>query len=289
MKQHLKDRRGFTVAEILVGVTIMGVLSVGVGALVNTMMTHQRTIVSKDEVNQFVSSFSKWVNTDTGCMAGLAGKRFPGASPEELAVTGYQGYGMSDMMAPDKTIKSKFKITPQLTLAKFTWWDKGVAPALTMMGPDTYERRVAQIRMDFDMKVGDMNPSERVRIFEIPVYVDPGSKIIRKCFTEMTLDNVGAVLGSKPDASGNCRPQTNCAMAGTYRTLECEPSGYGCENASGEALENPLTGARSCPMGAVATQTGIFKYKHQVNCGKKCVMDIQNTLKFYVCMACTKN
>lgn len=287
------NRFGFTAAEILVGLAIMGVLSIGVGALVRTVMTHQRTIVSKDEVNSFVSSFTTWVTTDAGCMAGLAGKRFPGSSPEELAVTGYEGYGMSELMSPDKTIKTGFKITPQLTLSKLTWWDKGVAPATVMMGPDTFERRVAQVQMEFAMTIGDMNPSERVRIFEVPLYIDPPSrpgKVVRKCFTEMTADNVCAALGNQVDpVTGNCRPQTNCAMAGTYKTLECSPSEYGCENASGEPLENPVTSRQTCPMGAVATQTGVFQYTHDVSCGKKCTLSVHNTMKFFVCMACVQN
>lgn len=288
--------RGFTMAEVLVGLVILGVLSIGVGALVRTVMTHQQTFNAKDEVGEFVASFSRWITTNDGCETALRTKRFPGSDLEDLEVDGYQGYGMSDVMGAGTTLKSGFRISPQITLARLQWKDKGIAPALINMGTNTYERRTAHIEMEFQLAVGDATPAERIRTMEVPLFIDPPStpgKIVRTCFTEMNSQNVCAALGYEATTPGGpCLPKVNtsCRMAGTYKTLTCSPSGYGCHNAvHPEPLENQLTGAASCPPGSVGSRTAIFKYPHTVSCGKKCTLTVTNTMEFHICMACTTN
>ncbi len=283
--QTNKSSRGFTTIEILVGVGLLTLLGAAAATIISQLSSQQSTLVSRDESSEFVSALNLWINTPEGCNAALSGKSLPVGGSAPLSINGYKGYGISPQLnAGNTAIQKNYRVTPKITVDSLILRDKGIPLTVVRVDGANLRRVVAQIEMG--LLVGESDP-QRKRFIEVPVLLNEGADTVLRCAGEATLTDVCAAVGSVLDpATGTCRPLINCTTQGTYMDLSCSPSGYGCYNASGRPLENPMTGAPSCPAGSVASQTGVFNYSHQVECGKKCTMTISDTLTFYICLRC---
>jgi hypothetical protein len=205
-----------------------------------------------------------------------------------VVVNGFNGYGSSS--AAGVSVQAGLQLSPNVKIVNMTWRDKGATPNLIRSNLNLYERRIAEFSIEFQTNVGNITTNERVRTFEIPVYIDPpiiAGRTIRDCYAEMTMSDVCAVMGNILDpVTGTCRPTSVCTIAGTYKTLSCAPSQYGCQSPVPTTLANPITATQSCPVGAIPSLTGVLVGQHTASCGKKCTIAVSNTLSFYVCMVC---
>ncbi len=283
----MKQSRGFSLLEILISISVLGGLALVGGTLVSKFGSQQSSIVGKDESNEFVSSLTRWLPTKEGCEASFLGKDFPLNSETNFSIDGYKGYGISDQLNVGSSIKAGFQLSPKLKVNKLVLRDKGIAPSTQWFDQKKFRKVVAQIEISMDVVEGSSGQTLRSRFIEIPVYLNETTNKIERCSGEVSLSDMCSALGATFDeATGACKPLVNCSLQGTYATLTCDPSKYGCKNATGASLENPITNSQSCPSGSIASQTGVFQYTHQVDCGKKCTKTINNTMKYYICLRC---
>ncbi len=275
--------------EMMVGLALLAILLVAGTSLMRNIGGQQSTIVARDEASEFVGALSLWVSTEKGCLAALRGKALvPSGNFQSISIDGYEGYGMAKALnGGSGTLAAGFKVSPSLSIKSLQLKDKGIPLVLIKLEGVDYRRVVAQLEVELEHKTDTGGRDLRKRYIEVPVLLHGTNNTIERCAGEASLADICSAIGSIPDpATGTCKPSVNCIMQGTYVELSCNPSTYGCYNASGMPLNNPLTNAPSCPAGSVASQTGIFNYSHQVNCGKKCVLTVADTLRFFICMRC---
>lgn len=285
----VRGHLGFSLMEITVALGLLAVLAVAAATLMRSIGGQQGAIVARDEASEFVGALSLWMSTEKGCQAALAGKPLtPGGDFGLIQINGFKGYGISPELNDGSTaLGAGYKISRTLIIKQIRLKDKGVPPVSLKVDGTQYRRVVAQVELELEMKTDTGELGMRKRYIEVPVLLHATNDVIERCTGEATLADICSAIGATPDpATGACRPAVNCTMQGTYMDLSCSPSEYGCFNASGRPLANPITHAQSCPAGSVASQTGLFNYSHQVECGKKCVLTVADTLTFYVCMRC---
>lgn len=280
--------RGFTVIEILIGIALLALLAAGGASIVSRMGMQQSDIVTKDEATEFVSALNLWISNPDGCDQALGGKALPVGGSTNLSISSYKGYGMAPALnGGSETIQATYKLTPRLTVNSMKLKDKGVPPFVVRVDGQSLRRVIAQIEIELAVKSAERTELQRKRYIEVPVLLAAGSDTIVRCAGQASLADVCSAVGGTLDPVTNtCKPQANCTLQGSFMTLSCDKPHYGCSNASGQPLENPLTNSSSCPAGSVASQTGVFNYSHTVECGKKCTDTVYNTLKFYICMRC---
>jgi hypothetical protein len=284
-----RGHRGFSTMEVTVALGLLAVLAVAAATLMRSIGGQQGAIVARDEASEFVSALSLWMSTEKGCQAALAGKPVtPGGDFSPIQIDGFKGYGVSpEMNDGSTTLGAGYKISKTLIIRQIRLKDKGVPATSVKIDGTQYRRVVAQTELELEMKTDKGEQGMRKRYIEVPVLLHGTNNVIDRCTGEATLGDICSAIGATPDpATGACKPAVNCTMQGTYMDLSCSPSEYGCFNASGRPLNNPITNSQSCPAGSVASQTGLFNYSHQVGCGKKCVLTVSDTLTFYVCMRC---
>jgi type II secretory pathway pseudopilin PulG len=280
--------KGFSTLEITVALGLMAVLGLAAAGLMKNIGGQQNQISSRDEASEFVAALSLWMGTDKGCKVALQGKPLAIGGSSAISIDGYNGYGGSkDLNSGSATLQVGYRITPTVRISKFNLKDKGIAPVTVQLEGVNYRRVVAQLEIELTQHSDSGDQAQRKRYIEVPVMLDANSDIIVRCAGEPTLTDLCSAVGSVLDpATGTCKPQVNCIMQGTYMALSCSPNYYGCFNASGLDLNNAITHSQSCPAGSVASQTGIFNYSHDVECGKKCTLTVADQLVFYICMRC---
>lgn len=275
-------RFGFTLTEAVVSMAILAIVTLGVGAVVKTIFSHQANIVNKTESNEFVASLGKWLQSSAGCSRALQSLPAPTSAEAPLTINGYNGYGGNATAA----IGNNFKVNNQLTIKNISIKDKGVPASTMQVAGTTYTRLIAQIKIDFEEQQGATNTSLRTRYIEIPVLVNGGQ--IAQCHIDTTLaDACTAMGGTYNTTTGLCQPSVNCQLKGTFIVLTCSPSSYGCQQSFIGNYNNPLTGTTSCPSGASPAISGRFIHTHVVNCGKKCSTNVTDQEDFYLCMQCS--
>ncbi len=278
---------GYSLIEVLIAASLLGVVALVGGTMISKFTSQQSNLTSRDESGEFVAALARWLPTKEGCEAAFLGKNFPLNSEANFTIDGYKGYGMSEQLNSGPTIKENFRVSPKLKVNKLILRDKKIAPSVQWFDQKKYRKVVAQVELAMDSIDGESKNSMRSRFIEIPVYLHETNNTIEKCSGEVSLADMCSALGATFDEdTGGCKPLVNCSLQGTYATLTCNPSKYGCKNATGESLKNPITKDQSCPAGAVASQTGVFEYTHQVDCGKKCTATVNNKMKYYICLRC---
>jgi hypothetical protein len=285
----VRDGRGFSTLEIMVAMGLLGLLTLAAVELIKNIGGQQSAVVAKDDAAEFVGGLSLWLGTDKGCKTALVGQTLaPGSKGTPLSIAGYTGFGpVAALNGGSTTIQAGYRITNNVTIKALTMRDKGLAPVTIQVNGVNYRRIVAQIQIDISQNGEAGAQAQRSRFIEVPVLLDNALNVINLCNGEPTLVDLCSAMGSVYNAAtGSCTPQVNCTMQGTYMNLTCSPSTYGCYNATGMSLDNAITHAQSCPAGAIASQTGVFNYSHQVDCGKKCTLTVADTLTFFICMRC---
>lgn len=294
-------RRGFTLAEILVAVAIMGVVVAGVTSAIVALFQNQAGLVDKNEANEFVASFSRYLQTESLCSVAFNGMNFPAGNTTgvELVLPNYNGMGVmmppaaSGATAPTIRLEKGVMITPRVRISKLIIRDKGTAPIpVTSISGTPAFQHVAQVEIETEQKTQSSSRPDswtkmRPRFVEFPVVVGasgtPDAGRIRACQVDGELENACTLIGGVYNpTTRQCEGDTQCQLMGTYFTSRCSPSYSGCE----PGKTNQITGGYSCPAEAVASNTGRLRQTFRVSCGKKCTRTITHTMNFYVCLKC---
>lgn len=286
------NQRGFSLVEIMVSMGLLGILGLAAVTLTDKFGRQQSDIVGKDEYNEFMNSLASWLPSEVGCNAFLVGKDFPLNGETNFEIDGYKGYAASEAITQSPVIKPGYLITKKLRVESVILRDKKITPAVTQIDNQKYRKVVAQIEIKTHLISGAGADTKeqmklRSRFIEIPVFLAMGNTQIKRCSGEMSFSDVCSAVGSVFDpVTGTCKPMVNCEFKGTYATLTCNPSQYGCVNALSQPMNNQFTNDQSCPDGSTASQTGVFDYTHQVDCGKKCTLTVEDKIKYFICVRC---
>lgn len=281
----LTERRlrqsGFTLVEVMISSAILGVVALMIASVTSSVQQWQQTVIDRDEAAMFSASVGKLLRSNGLCTTSLLNTVVPPAgAPAPFTLNNYNGYGFSGA----SPISSGTSVGSKTRVSNLTIVDKGIAPATIKVAGTSLLQLMATITMNLQSKTGTTYRDLAPVYFDIAVAVDPGTRQIKSCLTDATLDQACLILGSTFNPlTGVCNPTTQCFFEGAYTTATCTPGGYGCA----VPINNPLTSAQSCPAGATASQTGESISTFTASCGKKCTVTVTQVIRFFICMKCT--
>lgn len=292
--------RGFTLAEILVAVAIMGVVVAGMTSAIVSLFQNQAGLADKNEANEFVAAFSRYLQTETSCSIALKGIQFPVGNTTgiDLVIKNYNGAGIMIPGAANGTkaqtidLEQGSMIAPRVRISKLIIRDKGVPPIPVAFASEPANQYIAQVEIEIEQRTQSTSKPNswtkmRPRFIEFPVVIGasgaPDVGRVRACQVDGELENACTLIGGVYDPkTKQCTGDTQCQLMGTYYTSTCSPSYSGCE--PGEP--NQMTGSFSCPTGSVASKSGRLVQSFRVRSGKKGSITVRNTMEFFVCMQC---
>ncbi|MCB0377398.1 MAG: type II secretion system protein [Bdellovibrionales bacterium] len=303
---NVKSTRGMSLVEIIVAVGIFGIVSVVLSTAFVEMMKSQKNVENRDRANDFATSFGRMLYNDGTCSSLFCNPNGAGAcqntfilpakgSPEELELK----TNMPGINAPE--LKAGVEVDRGIAIRSLTIEDSGMAPQPVLVGTATYNKVNVRVTLVLDLLnmqngagagtqagapndgvVGTVAP----RFYDLPMYIDPGTRQIIGCKVEMTTQDSCALLGAEVDpVTGLCKPQQQCMMFGHYITSVCDtPRTTSCPPPVPNAISRKL----ACPVGSIASQTGKFVNSWTESCGKKCSFRVTNTQEYFICLRCTQ-
>ncbi len=139
-----------------------------------------------------------------------------------------------------------------------------------------------------------MSAREYPHEFSIPVLLSAANDI-RFCGDSRTMAETCGSLGGKFEtATGECKLKETCQVQGTFIELTCAPevapsiggASPFCDQSRGDDVVNPVTTRLECPAPSRPIATGGENWTVSKECGKKCTVDVNNSLGYYTCMYC---
>ncbi len=291
---------GFTLAEIMISVVIVSVITLGMASAITDLMKAQMTVADKDDSNQFGVAIGRYLYTTEFCTSSLKETVLPvGATSNALAITNYLGFGATS--ATGDTIAANSLVGRRVRVKNLTIKNKGIPPrAITLQeagGPINYQLYIAQVELLMERQTESDWTPERPRYFEFPVMINPltGNKIVRCAVSAKNLDFCsvqGASVKTLPSGQEICAPAgVQCIARGAFATNTCVPNiGAACPT----GVVNPITGTASCPPPLDTptaapfppTKTGQMQTAFTISCGKKCTTDVNMTTEYFMCQEC---
>ena len=310
-----KERvHGFTIAEVLVGVALLGFLT-----LVATRLTTQTSIDSQkmndeSDASALISALRTYMQPSGGQSARGCLDSFvtPNVklltTPQNFQFENFKGYGYAG-----NWLKGGVQISPRLQLKSVTLAEKaGINTTVkVVIQGTTYWYRTAQITLQYQTQGTTDHDAKWVdhpdATIETPVYVDAAvGGQIKKCVSADTLEDSCRTIGGTWDPVAKvCNPGTTCITQGNYSTVTCTPPNYGCNYTianprltqvpsdpavappAPSAYGNPeLNGQAACPTGSAPSHMGNTQTTDTLSCGKKCSFNVYTYTDFYLCLRC---
>ncbi|MGH1468495.1 MAG: type II secretion system protein [Bdellovibrionales bacterium] len=312
-KREYKNSRGMSLIEIVIAISVMGVISAGVGTAIVQMSNSQKKIENKVELNDTLSSLSKYLGTKDFCDDALINKKI--GSGINLVISNFKGVGGGG------TIKNGSKISDSVRVdsIRATINTKVDSVATMFEGAAALEQMVdvaiQTSRFDPGSKGKAWMPSPERR-FMVPVKTIGG--IVKSC-NHLTDEESSctAISGVWNASTKACVPDSMCENKGTYIKWTCtadksvpqlaydtygvycgktikalSPAGSTFKNSKpakviNGGVTNLFTKNISCPSGSTKFHTGVDKHAYSgLECGKKCTFTYNQTANFYTCMKC---
>ena len=272
MMKSLFKENAFSLAEVLIAAGLLGVISLGglqVFEQIHRAETRGRNL--NDLIN-FNSAFERYVYGPTICDE-IRDQTFSTTYADiSFSRWNYAGVG---------TIVSGTKIE-SLNLTSFQAKIdlSNTLPKIVVSGA-SYIKTMLNIMLS--VKSGKRTNSY---YYNIPVLAtDIG--VVKYCKeTKNAVEICNSMLGEFDSVTGRCRHSNSCLLRGTYMSIQCSPSNYGCSPLYGASTVNPLTGASNCPSGSIGVTSGDMTWNHTVPCGKKCTQGIRNNVRWITCLEC---
>ena len=282
-----------SMAEMMVAGGVAGAAALGAASLMGGMGGSSRDAEMVVEKTQFASSLGVYLNTKFGC------KDIQSAVPgtfttdeQEMSLREWK-YRAISPWEKDKIFSDKFKddlVLKSLT-GKYTTLT-GVPTVSMSYVPDGSTTEVTEQLKKTMLKVRAvvvMNKREYPHEFNIPVLITSANQI-RFCGDDKTIAETCGALGGKYDTStGECKLKETCQIQGSWVELRCSPlvaTFPNCDQSRGVNSMNPVTGIQMCPAPSVQVTTGGENWTIQTSCGKKCTVDVNNSLRYVTCMHC---
>lgn len=283
-----KASGGFTLVEILVAGGILVVISAAIATSMLQLKKDQVKFQDKSEAMLFLNGLAtSLMSNQTFCTDVVRNQGLPIATDPEAAfrVINYTGYGAVTGPIQDGTVISGTAANPRLRVKEMRVRAKAGLPISNVrINGINLSRQVAEVSMLMEVKGQDDFEEMQDWNLDLPVYVDALGRM-QACQLYMQQSDVCQMMGSVVDpGTGNCIPQVQCQVNGSYVTSVCSPAYGGCSGGvPNPALSPPGLG---CPSESVASRVGEFSQTFTVSCGKKCAYPVVNTLNFYLCMRC---
>ena len=284
------NEKGFTLVEIMVGAALMGLVSMASYSLLKNSTNSDKHFDKKNESSMFLAAYGQYLLGENGCA------RFVGFTPtfvyQNMIDNNYNGYG-SVTAAPIQAGHVLKDRHVMIQSYQFRFKDDSNVITQNIKGNIT-KQQVLQIRMRIALSrkgftLADGAPKIEEVFYEVPVLTN-NADLITGCDINMTEQEICETLSLHYDAATeSCVPDllaTSCVIKGSYATVSCSPSGYGCNSSFGGTGFNYFTGAASCAAGETAYRTGFRRTSYRVGCGKKCTVRITRNETIYTCMVC---
>ena len=228
------NARGFTLAGLVIGVAIGGIVLLGMAAAVSMTFKAQKNLDHKTISANYVDELARIV-AGTGSCARALGTATAAtsltATPTEITVMGMQAGSF---------------IAQNIEIEELRIRENTAIPAVTGPGGTGFQRRAAILSVKLR---NALEPTMPYRAREIPfrVVTNPGGQIV-SCSTENSEVQVCERIGGTWDplaAEGQkWRPKGFCLYGGSFSAA---PQG---------GYANPVTGAYSCNPGFTQQQSG---------------------------------
>lgn len=272
LKSFLKSSSGFTLAEVMVATGLIGVVGLGAMQLIgqiNSVSSRSRVL---NDTMSFSSSLGRYIYGPKACDE-FRGKTLTAA---------YTDITLDQWKYEDKTPIGQDSVFGSITLSSL----KGKVDTTAGLPQITVASELltkTMLLIEVGLTAGNKTAKS---YYNIPVLTND-TGVVKFC-GEMkdAVEICNSMLGVFDAATGKCKVEEVCQVRGSYKLISCAPASYGCSATYGTTTNNPLTGSTTCPVGSVASQTGIQTWNHSVSCGKKCTATVVNTAQWFTCMEC---
>ena len=285
---------GFSLIEILISIAILSTISLGVAYNIASLYKSQDKVADSSETRNFSNSLADYLGSNEFCKNELLGTPAPQDVERDLVISGLGG-----AMPGANDIRAGQEIIPGIRINKISI-KKKTSVTTQQVFDGTNNLDLIAARITINMQNSDsLNPGEwldlRPQTIDIPLLVL--NNRIESCgisSADPTL-TCAAIGKSWDESTGSCRPKSSCNIRGSFIKWFCDPNpdGYNeCGKGSGlgsggDGIPNAVTGGLNCPSGATPEPSGEVSYTYQIDCGKKCTLTINETVKFYICMECS--
>jgi prepilin-type N-terminal cleavage/methylation domain-containing protein len=311
MKKKIKilNNRGFSLVEIIVAMGLIAIVAVGSVSLMTMDSKSEKVVDKRSGTMMFLGGIGKYFNTGFGC-AELIGETVE-AFNTDFTIDNYDGFGANDGgVGTAQTIDPGFEILKEFSIIESLQFRRKppYVPALPEVPipallVDKFVDQVAKKEQILQIAIGVrsaargkklINPlvdgNVRQYFFEIPVVTNT-LNVIESCSVGMSPDEICSALQLVHNpATGLCQAGAGgaCIFKGTYITMSCNSGVHPCDPSWTVAptMDNPFTGAASCPINSTAVQTGNYQSERPVSCGKKCSVNVITTENYYTCLDC---
>jgi hypothetical protein len=239
LKKPQLSKLGFTIAEVMIAMLIMGGLMMAMTELMIVNMRNNRSLVLDSEFNSLVNSVSLILGRPEICSTStLLGTSFAGSLPIMI----------SEINVPGDNFIKVGPLVPGLRLLSIKI-DKIFTSAIT--GPNDVEWLVnlkVHAKKTDPVMVGRV---ELIRDFKVSLTIDKTTNLIKKCG--------GASLG--PSLADNCAANGGAFDAGL---MTCDLAKPVCER-SGGIYDPALKKCDKTALHYVVTQTGVRSIANNIN------------------------
>ncbi|MBT7608327.1 MAG: prepilin-type N-terminal cleavage/methylation domain-containing protein [Bacteriovoracaceae bacterium] len=297
MELKIKDymnNKGFTLVEILVGASLMGLVSIASLSMLQNSQNADKHFDKKSDSILFLSSFGQYLLSQEGCSQFI--NDTPTTAYQIKEINAYKGFGSS--INPLNPIRAGYILKRnhvEVESFEYRFKDDAVMVSKIIDG-DMKRQQVLQIRLRVrisqkEKTLDDGNHRINEKFYEVPVLTNEADQI-ESCNINLTQAQICDTLSLiYVPATESCEPDpgaTSCLVKGSYATISCSPAGYSCNTSFGGNGDNPFLSppAQNCGAGETAYRTGYRQSSYTVGCGKKCTMRIYRYETFYTCMIC---
>lgn len=287
LNKILKNSLGMSMMEMVVGGAVAGAAALGAASLMGGMSGSTRDAEMVIEKTQFASALGVYLNSNGGCgeLTTKLGALSLDAQDLVLSQWKFRGQEWGLKSPPEKKwFSTKYKddlILESLT-AKLE-----IAPSAMQtvsINGEVLKKNLLRVRAVVQMEKRDY-PHEYV----IPVLLTP-SLGLRFCGNDKSMaETCGSLGGTFDETTSECKLKETCQVQGSFTLLSCAPyvgNAPYCDTSKGDTTNNPVTGSPTCPGDSKPISTGGEVWTNSRSCGKKCTMDVSNTLGFFTCMHC---
>jgi len=283
-----KQKSGFSMVEVLVSLGIMVIVTGLFAMSLVGLKKSQSEFEDKNDALLFMNGLTSYLMGNQQSCSNAINNQYlpaPGAPAVPFQINGYNGYGFGGGTLTAGSVISGSSANARTRIQSMSIGAKtGVPDVVVRSNGNNYTRRVATISIVLEKSNHDNQMTFTplpTKYIEFPVYIN-GAGIMSQCQLEMQPADVCQMIGATLTSNGACKPAAQCQIKGAYVVSSCFQPYSGCM----PGVENPVTGAMSCPSDSTASKTGEYSQSFQVSCGKKCSYDVINIVQFFVCMKC---
>ncbi|MBE8162776.1 MAG: type II secretion system protein [Bdellovibrionaceae bacterium] len=279
MKDTILTNKAFNLIELMIAVSILGIISVSIATGFTSLFQQKEQFVTESEVHNIQSAISTYLYNTASCSKEFSNKNLPGVVWKNLTLTRYKGFGDWEGVLKSGANLGKMKIK-ELSIRK----KPGTLTDSFNDGSVSYKIYIIQIKIQFKLKHLSSKLFSPFYI-ELPVFTKFPYNKIDSCYAGTKLPYFCSALGLRyKQATHSCVPQHRCLLKGFFTVERCE-RGSRCKK-SGAARVNPITQGYSCPLGVSPTLIGSYENNYRESCGKKCSRSVERRIKSYLCMKC---